>query len=323
MRELDLLHHIYAQNRGLPPHVIIPPGDDMAAVRMGGQSVLITTDQSADGVHFDLRTTSLELVGRKAMTRKLSDVAAMAALPVAAEVAAFLPRDFGQQRATQLFDAMRRTAEQYNCPLVGGDIGFWDHPLIITVTIIADPAGIEPVRRNGAKVGDAVCVTGKLGGSWTAPSAGGGSGGGGPHLEFEPRVSLARKMAACPGVKLHSMIDLSDGLATDMDHICEQSCVAAEIDADRLPLRDEARAASARDGKPAWMHAVSDGEDYELCFTVSAADAAKLPREIDGVPITVIGKILEAREAPAGSRLWITTAAGREPLTRSGWEHRS
>src|SRR5690349_14962557 len=101
MRELELLSHIYARNASLPGHVIVPPGDDMAVVRIGGQAVLITTDQSADGVHFDLRLTPLELAGRKAITRKLSDVAAMAALPVAAEVAACLPRDFGEQRAKE------------------------------------------------------------------------------------------------------------------------------------------------------------------------------------------------------------------------------
>lgn len=319
MREFDLLQHVYAQNSGLPPHVIIPPGDDMAAVRVGAQTVLITIDQSADGVHFDLRTTSLELIGRKAMTRKLSDVAAMAAMPIAAEVAASLPWDFGQQRATQLFDAMRRTAETYNCPLVGGDISFWGHPLILTVTIIADPAGIEPVRRNGAKVGDAICVTGRLGGSWTAKA----NVGRGPHLEFEPRVALARKLATLRGVKLHSMIDISDGLATDLEHICVQSGVAAEIDTRRIPMRDEAKVAAGASGLADWMHALCDGEDYELCFTVSATDGANLPAEIDGVAITKVGTILDAADGAASTRIWLSQDDGRKPLDCRGWEHRS
>src|SRR5437762_2479364 len=104
MRESELLKHVYERSGGLGGHVLIGPGDDMAAVRIGAQTVLITTDQCADGVHFDLKTTPLHLAGRKAITRKLSDVAAMAALPVAAEVAACLPRNFGEERAKILFD---------------------------------------------------------------------------------------------------------------------------------------------------------------------------------------------------------------------------
>src|SRR5687768_12402279 len=128
MRERDLLGHIFDQNPRLPPGVTIPPGDDMGAVRIDGAEVLVTVDQAIDGVHFRLDYAPLELIGRKAMTRNLSDVAAMAALPVAAVAAAALPRSFTQKQADGLFDAMRATGEHSGCPLIGGDITVHDGP---------------------------------------------------------------------------------------------------------------------------------------------------------------------------------------------------
>ena len=357
MRELDLLQHIYGHNAGLPGHVLVPPGDDMAAIRIGDQSVLITVDQLADAVHIDAARTPLDLIARKAVTRNLSDVAAMAALPTAAVAAACLPRSFGHQRANRLFDAMRNVAQQYDCPLVGGDISTWDHPLMLTVTILAEPAGIAPITRGGAKPGDIICVTGRLGGAWkshdaadTGGGSSGGDGGGGgeggerlaasqrralptphpsspkpllqPHLRFEPRIALARQIASIDGLRLRSMIDLTDGLASDLGHICERSNVAAEVDADTLPLRPEAHAAAQRDGRDAWRHALTDGEDYELCFTLDAADAdTLLPGEIGGVPITRVGRILDREQGPPNAAIWLRHGERRDPITTPGWEH--
>ena len=122
----DLLRYIYRSNAVMPPGVTIPPGDDMGAVRVGDRTVLVTVDQLADGVHVNLATATLDQVGRKAVTRNLSDVAAMAVKPVGAVVAACLPRDFGEANATGLFDAMRDAAAAFDCPLVGGDIMMWD-----------------------------------------------------------------------------------------------------------------------------------------------------------------------------------------------------
>src|SRR5687767_7100327 len=119
MREGAILRHIFRQNRRLSRGVIIPPGDDMGGVRIGGKEILVTVDQLIDGVHFKLGHDALALVGRKAMTRNLSDVAAMAALPIAAVAAAALPRSLTEARARTLFDSMRRISDRYNCPLVG------------------------------------------------------------------------------------------------------------------------------------------------------------------------------------------------------------
>ncbi len=313
MRELELLSHIYRSNAALPVGVSIPPGDDMGAVKVGGGAVLVTVDQVADGVHFDLSTDPLEKIGRKAMTRNLSDAAAMAARPVAAVAAACLPKDFGEDRAKTLFDVMHATADRFNCPLIGGDISMWDQRLILTVTVFAEPDGIDPVLRSGAKVGDAVYVTGKLGGSLITLED--------PpdythHLDFTPRIDIARKLATSIATRPHAMIDLSDGLALDLARICEQSGVCAELDSDKVPISTAADITAKRSGQPAWQHALGDGEDYELCFT---AQPGMIPDQIDGVPVTPVGRIVEATTGPRVSvRLADGTFADTAGL---GWEH--
>lgn len=308
MREFELLQHVFGRNAALPDSITIPPGDDMGAVTTGGRTVLVTVDQVADGIHVNTATTPLDLIARKAIVRNLSDVAAMAALPVAAVAAACLPRDFGETRTKQLFDALLETAARYDCPLIGGDISMWDQPLILTVTVLAEPAGVEPARRSGAKPGDAVFVTGQLGGAWD-------QSGGGAHLTAEPRILLARQLAQSLTNDLHSMIDLSDGLARDLLHICEQSGVDAVIETAAIPAR-------AHLSEPRWKPALGDGEDYELCFTVSQSAAARIPGQIEGVPITHIGSIETRRgEQP---RINLRHADGStEPCPQSGWEHGS
>lgn len=311
MREQDLLQHVYAANAALPAGVTVPPGDDMGAVRVGEQVVLVTVDQVAAGVHVDLAAATLEQVGRKAITRNLSDVAAMAAKPVGAVAAVCLPRGFGDERARRLFDAMRTAAEAFACPLIGGDISMWDQPMILTVTVFAEPAGIEPVLRRGAQAGDAVYVTGALGGSGETVA------GYTHHLDFTPRINVARKLAGDPATRPHCMIDLSDGLARDLGHLCRAADLGAQIDADRLPLSDGAKQAAQRSGQPAWRHAVGDGEDYELLFT---APPGRVPDAIEGVPITAIGTM---QPAPLhGPALRLRLGDGELiDLAGLGWEH--
>lgn len=319
MRESEVLSHIFRQNNRLPNAVTIPPGDDMGAIRIGGRELLVTVDQLIDGVHFRLGQTPLDLIGRKAITRNLSDVAAMAALPVAGVAAAALPKSFAEEQARTLFDSMRQTADHYDCPLIGGDLSIHDGPLTLTVTVLATPAGIAPIRRSGAKIGDIIAVTGRLGRAWTpapkpahlgrevAPDIADVSRGVAEHhLTFEPRIQLARHLVQLSG-GLHSMIDISDGLATDLGHICRMSNVGAEIRPADLPLRNGATA----------HQALTDGEDYELLFTLSTSSAAKLPSEIDGVPITPIGRVVE------GDSMFLIEQGRQSPLRQSGWEHQT
>lgn len=229
-------------------------GDDLAVLRWPGDNlVLAGVDQILDGIHFDAAIHAPQLIGRKAMNRNLSDCAAMAALPVAALATVALPRGTGIDYARDLYLGMEDAAAKFDCVIVGGDTSSWPGKLAMIVTIFARNGGIAPITRSGAKPGDLIYVTGPLGGSLL-----------GRHLTFEPRVQLARDLAKVQPPT--AMIDLSDGLSRDVRHICRQSGVGAIIDANAVPIHDDAVAMS-RDGRSPLEHALHDGEDYELLFT--------------------------------------------------------
>ncbi len=280
-------------------------GDDMAMLRLGKDaSVLITTDMLLEGVHFDLKKAGLEQVGYKAMAVSLSDCAAMATQPIAAVVAVGLPADFSSQQLKQLHMGIVRAGQKHNCELIGGDITKFksDGPFVINVAMLSKPApGIEPVRRDSAQVDDCICVTGTLGGSLQ-----------GKHLEFDPRINEAVKIAKI--VRLHAMMDISDGLSRDLPRICSQSGVGAIIEAGKIPLSD----AAAKSNDPL-AGALNDGEDFELLFTLSQSDCQKLLETWrDTPPITCIGTITENKD------ILIKSESGETKLLQAaGFDHLS
>ena len=276
-------------------------GDDMAEIRWGGDSVLVTTDMLLDGVHFDLLEVSLEQAGYKAMAVSLSDCAAMATEPVAAVVSTALPKGFGAAELKELHAGIVRAGDRFGCALVGGDITSWggNGPFAVSVAMLSRVGDNEPVSRSGAEVGDCICVTGVLGGS-----------GYGRHLAFEPRVREAMMIAGA--VKVNSMIDISDGLSSDLGRICRQSGVGAIIEADLIPISDEAR----REDDPLGS-ALNDGEDFELLFTVSQRDCEKLLGGWDEtVRITKIGTITGTGKVEIE-----TGDGGVRDLEAKGYEH--
>jgi len=280
MREFALLERIFALNAQLPGSVLIPPGDDMALVSLAGcDRVLVAADSAIEGRHAPWGCDP-HLIGRKAVLRNLSDVAAMgAARPVATVACAVLPRGLPEPRAWRLAEGLRETAAAWGAPLVGGDIATMpaavEHaPIVASVTILAVPlsATARIATRADARVGDGVYVTGTIGGAWDPVT------GLGRHLDFTPRILAAHALAEALGERLGAMIDVSDGLGRDLGHIAVLSKVAVEVELSRVPVAEGV----------APREAIGHGEDYELAFTARG----EVPREAAGVPVTRIGTVV-------------------------------
>ncbi|WP_165064688.1 thiamine-phosphate kinase [Paludisphaera rhizosphaerae] len=245
--------------------VVADIGDDCATVRFRDPYTVVTTDMLMDGRHFILDRDGPEAAGYKAMGVNISDVAAMAATPRFATVAVALPRRDTVAIARGLDAGLRRMADRFSVHIIGGDTNAWDGPLVVCVTLLGETSHLEPARRSGAKVGDVVFVTGPLGGSLFR----------GRHLRPEPRVDEAG--ALLKAGPIHAMIDLSDGLSSDLGHILEESGgLGAVLDESAVPIHADAVDMAHEDGAPPLLHALNDGEDFELCFTVPPETADRL-----------------------------------------------
>jgi thiamine-monophosphate kinase len=291
--------------RGQTPsaeRVVLGPGDDTAIVSWPAERpCLVTTDMLLEGSCFLLAEAGPRRVGRKAMAVNLSDIAAMAGRPVAAVVSVGLPREGGRAIAEELYRGLRDVADAFDTAIVGGDTNSWNGPLVINVTILGEATPRGAVRRGGAKVGDWLFVTGPHGGSIL-----------GKHLDFTPRVHEALQLhEQCD---LHAMIDVSDGLAADLFHICEESHCGAVLRAASIPLSEAAQ--RMNDGRTPLDHALSDGEDFELVFAVSPADGRRLleTQPIAGMTLFHIGECVEAG-------LWLDEKGVRHILPPRGYIH--
>jgi thiamine-monophosphate kinase len=302
MHEFDYISWLRSQTPS-DPLVLVGPGDDAAVLARPTERVLVTVDMLMDGVDFRLAEVGPRRAGRKAVAVNLSDIAAMAGTPTAAVVSVALPRMFDRASANELYFGLRQVADEFGVPVVGGDTNSWDGALVVSVTALGEATGRGPVLRRGARPGDWVFVTGPLGGSIL-----------GHHLDFTPRVREALELHAA--VELHAMCDVSDGLSADLNHILEESCCGAVLVSGSIPVSPAAVELSRTSGKTPLQHALGDGEDFELVFTVAAADGERLVREqpVPGVVLTKIGECVE-------SGLWIEENGQRRPLPPTGWVH--
>ena len=300
-------------------------GDDCALLGVRpGEDVALTTDLSIAGRHFRLDWHPPESVGHRALARGLSDLAAMGARPLAAFLSLGLPRELtvktgrGGVWVDRFFDGLFRLAEAHKVPLAGGDLAESPVALADIVLVGAVPAG-KALRRSGARAGDRLYVTGRLGGAAAGlaklaasgrklregSSRGHIAGALAAHLYPDPRIlqglALRRRGLAS------AAIDLSDGLSTDLRHLCEESRVGAVLEADKLPLGQGAMLEQALHG----------GEDYELLFTAKAS--VRMPRSIAGVPITRIGYVTKRR--PDNAVILVSRGNSAASLESRGWEH--
>lgn len=282
--------------------LLIGPGDDCAALRLRPDvPALVTTDMLMDGTCFRLAEAGARAVGRKAIAVNLSDIAAMAGRPIAAFVSVALPRQNGRALAEDLYRGLRDVADAFDTAIAGGDTNSWDGPLVICVTVLGEATSRGPVRRSGAKPGDWLLVTGPLGGSIL-----------GKHLTFTPRVREALQLHE--RFDLHAMIDISDGLAADVHHLCEESACGVVLRAEAIPIRDAAR--TMQDGKSPLEHALSDGEDFELVFALPPADAQRLlqTQPVAGITCMHIGECVERG-------LWLEENGQQSELQPCGYVH--
>ncbi len=298
MRELDLIRWIRSRSIA-DPRIEVGPGDDCAVVRVGSESLLVTTDQVLDGVHIVLSHHSPADAGRKALARNLSDIAAMAGTPLAAFVNVVLPQGVDDQFARDVHEGIRQLGADTQCPLAGGDVATWKGRLAVGVTVLGRPGQAGPVLRSGGRQDDALCVTGSLGGSWR----------GDRHVTFRPRLAEARVLAQ--EYNARAMIDLSDGLATDLRHLCAASNVGAELFTPSIPIHEDVR------DDDRLTAALTDGEDYELLAALPVGEASRLMADQPfDVPVHRIGTL-----TGGGGIVLVDDAGRRTPLQEAGWEH--
>jgi thiamine-monophosphate kinase len=289
------------------PRVRLGLGDDAAVLDVAGLGeCVLTVDMLSEGVDFDLRAVSARRVGHKALAVNLSDLAAMAARPLAAVVAVTLPRQNGLSLAQELYEGMCPLAQRHDLPIAGGDTNSWDGPLVICLTLLGAVTERGPLRRSGAQPGDRIIVTGFFGGSIL-----------GRHLDFEPRVAEA--LLLNQRYDLHAGIDVSDGLAIDLARLAAESNCGAVLWPQRVPIAPAAYqlAELHGDGQTPLAHALGDGEDFELLLAVPPEQAARMLAEQPlAVPLAEIGYFT------AQPGLWSEDAAGaRQPLAPTGWQH--
>ncbi len=302
-------------------------GDDTAVVNnKNGRCHLYTCDSLVSGTHFSEKYSSFYHIGRKAVAVNISDIAAMGGQPKYILVSLFLPDDTKEFDIKELYRGIKEECDSFQIDVIGGNIAK-SHQFIIDIFLIGEVVFTLPLYRFGAKKGDMVIVTGTLGDSAL-----------GLHLLKEKKIKLdkhrndliKRHLLPKPRVKegqliaksnkAHAMIDISDGLSSDIGHICDESGVGVKIYKDKLPVSDSFSTICKQFKLDASDLILNGGEDYELCFTIAAGDAMLLLRNLEmklKTKCTVIGEILNDKE----KRILIDNKGKTSPLSSRGWDH--
>jgi thiamine-monophosphate kinase len=304
-------------------------GDDAAVLDFKDKKVVVTTDLLTEGVHFNLMYTPLKHLGYKSIVVNLSDLAAMNAIPRQVTVSLALSSKFSVEAVEELYEGIYLACEKYNVDLIGGDTTSSLTGLTISVTAIGEGDADKLVYRSGAKNTDLICVTGDLGGAYMGlqllerenevfkvnsaiqPQFDGKDYILGRQLKPEARVDMMKIFDELK-IKPTAMIDISDGLSSEVMHICKQSGVGAKVYEEKIPMDEQTKNMALEFNINPLVAALNGGEDYELLFTIPVTDFEKVKNHPD---ITVVGHIADASEG-----IVLVTGGGSEiELTAQGW----
>ncbi len=284
------------------PRVKLGIGDDCAILAVDGHDSVVTTDSLCDGTHFVLEACGPKAVGRKLMAVNLSDLASMAAIPKGVFLSLCLPKQNAGDLAAEIFEGVYELAEHYGVAIAGGDTNVWNGPLVVHMTAIGSARDKGCWLRSGAQVGDAVVVSGELGGSIL-----------GKHLTFEPRLGLAQSLYG--RFPINACTDISDGLGIDLLNMTVASKCGAELSLEHIPISQAAQVRAATTKNKPVDHAIGDGEDFELLFAISEEVWHTMPRDVDGIPLTRIGTFVSR------TGLWSRGRSGVQQLAPRGYVH--
>lgn len=317
---------LFARNK---EPIVVGIGDDAAAIRFsGGRLLLLTSDLLIEGIHFSLSYSSFFQIGRKALTANISDIAAMGGVPLFTLVSLAIPEGYRVEDIEELYRGMADLSRTIGVSTIGGDTSASKKGFFISLSLIGEVEEDLILKRSGARVGDTIFLTGTMGDS----AAGLELLRGGiktktrdkkvgylirRHLKPNPRLKEGRFIAT--NQLATSMIDISDGLAIDLSHICEESKVGAEIFEERIPLSDEIKRARVRLKKDPLFYALGGGEDYELLFTVDKKRTEEVMNlcKKGGLTVSYIGNII-----PPKNGMSIIGANGKKrKLKATGYEH--
>lgn len=327
--EFGLIEHLTRNFEITQAGTMLGVGDDAAVIDQFGKQSVITTDMLLEGVHFDLMYTPLKHLGYKAVAVNLSDICAMFATPTHITVSIGISNRFSVEAIDEFYEGVYAACERYNVDLVGGDTTSSLKGFVISITAIGEVVQDKFVTRSGAKKGDLVCVSGDLGAAYIGlqilerekrifaenpnvqPDLQNKDYTIGRFLKPEPRTDIVTWLQE-KEITPTSMIDISDGLSSELLHICKQSNVGCAIYEEKIPIHMETKQTALEFNSPPTTCALSGGEDYELLFTISQADYEKI---VLSEQVSVIGYITEAEEGA----VLLTNSGNRHKLTAQGW----
>ncbi len=328
--EFGLIDHLTKNNETKQSSTILSIGDDAAVIDHGGMQTVISTDLLVEGIHFDLSYTPLKHLGYKSVVVNISDIYAMNATPTQIVLSIAISNKFSVEALDEFYEGVYAACEKYNVDLVGGDTTTSQRGFVISVTAIGEVAQNKFVKRDGAKPNDLICVSGDLGAAFLGltilererkifeqtgaqPDLENQTYIVGRMLKPEARKDVVDYFAE-HNIMPTSMMDISDGLSSELLHICKQSNVGCVLHEEKIPFNEDMKDFAYKLELDPTACALSGGEDYELLFTVSQADYEKI-NENNG--LSVIGYITEASE---GKNI-ITRGGNKHELVAQGWNH--